>query len=1117
MAGTDVGYYTLPVILSFDGIEKSVNSKLGKAFGDVGKKSSKAFADSTEADLKRATDAYGKLRDKAADALGKVRVEEEKLKKARDGGKADQIAVAEERLLKARRDSTRTNKEAAASYDNLIDGQRRLGVSSKSAGGSLGGMKDAVGGLVAKMGGVAAIAAGAATAIGVVAAAAIAGAKEIYDLGAAFDEVSDKLAIKTGAIGANLTALNDTVKGLAPSTASSIAAIGDVVGQVSQGLGLTGDQLAAVSKNILDLNRMTGQDVNVRELGKAFRAFGVDAADQVGTLDQLLQASQATGLDINSLIGTVIKAGPALREFGLDFGQSAALVGTFEQAGLDADTALGGLRVALKNVAKDGKDPRTAIQGTVTDIKALIDAGRDADAITLASSVFGKSYLPFFDAIKRGDLDMATLNKTLNDNGQTIQELAGNTEDWSEKWQMVKNSVETAISPTASVFFDAINESLADLGDWVIANQDDVIGFFVGLGNAAISATEFVVRSMGAAARSIGEIIAPIGDALGGLMKFQAWVDKNIRGDDKAAEESNKLAESYFSMGEGLLEFADRAETFNADKLRTALNDAGEKAKTAAKETVGLGTEVDKLDGKDIEIPVVVDGIDTASQELDDFFAKYGQMQLNPQLGDPLGATAGALLGAGVDVPMLGGGGSFNSSSRTGSNAGLTQNSLNAKAAIESQFPDITTIGGYRPDAAFPNEHPAGKALDVMIPNWNTPAGKARGDEIAQFLLANAGAYGIDYILWQQRQWNADGTSSPMGNKNNPTDNHMDHVHVHTEGSPQLPGASPPAAPSLTTSLPGSGAMSGAVGGTPGLSSGIDTSRLNVGSQSLNNAYGPGFEPGIGTPGRDEYGAPGYFRVDEKALREAKQRADDAAFAITEAEAAAQKARDARAALDPAIGSDASQIAGADQDVIEAERRAAIARREAADAATDAADVAKGEFTKAKEVDKSKTGKKSKGMGGDSGLGGLGSIASSFLQDTFGFGSFLPDLANLMPLQMADGLMSAAMGPLTGFMEGGLGIQTPGWTPGMSAEQFAQLPGNATANAPFGIPDIGAPPMPAGDAHGGSGTPGPGNVINIDQSQNFNNSPVGSDPAQVEKQRQNNINRAPRLPVGMGG
>lgn len=1063
-SGSDIGYYTLPVILSFDGVEKSVNSKLGKAFGDVGKKSSKAFADNTEADIKRATDAYGKLRDKAADALGKVRVEEEKLAKAREGGKADQVAAAEERLAKARRDSTRINKEAAASHDSLIDAQRRLGSSSSTTAGGLAGMKDAIGGLVGKMGGVAAIAAGAATAIGVVGAAAIAGAKEIYDLGARFDEVSDKLAIKTGATGANLTALNDTIKGLAPTTASSISAIGDVVGSVSQGLGLTGDQLANVSKNILDLNRMTGQDINVRELGKAFRAFGVDAADQVGTLDQLLQASQATGLDINSLIGTVSKAGPALREFGLNFGQSAALVGTFEQAGLDADTALGGLRVALKNMAKDGKDPRTAIQGTVTDIKALIDAGREADAITLAGSVFGKTYLPFFDAIKRGDLDMATLNKTLTDNGQTIQGLAGSTADWSEKWQMVKNSVETAISPTAGVFFDTINASLGDLGNWVIANQDSVIGFFVGLGNAAITAAEFVVHSVGQIARGIGEIIAPIGDVEGAFLKFQAW-QADIRGDTETAKELRAQAEQMFGLGENLTKFADKAESFSADKLRQNLNDAGEKAKAAAAETSNFGEQVDKLDGKTVNVTI---GVSSDRQKLNDIFSQFGGV----------GGAPG----------------------RTGSEQGLTAGSIGTKRAIESAFPAIKQIGGYRPDPKYPNEHPSGKALDVMIPEWNKPSGKSYGDQVAKYLIDNASALGIDYVLWQQRQWNANGTSSAMGDRGSPTENHMDHVHVHTEGSPQLSGATPPPPISpTTTSLPGSSAMPAAISSVPGLSTSIDTSRLTAGSQSLTNAYGPGYQPGIGTPGRNEYGDPGYYRVNEKSLREAKQRAEDAAYAITEADAAAQAARDARAALDPGIGSDASQIAGADKNVRDAERRAALARRDAADAATDAAEVAKGEFTKAQEVTKQAAAKdpKSQAGGKGSGLGELGSIASSFLQDTFGFGSFLPALDGFMPLQMADTLLSYGMN----------------FIPGMNGDQAA-----TTSNSAFGIPDIAAPPMPQDGAHGGTGgMPGPGNIINVDNSQNFNNSPVGSDPAAVEKARQSNINRAPRLPIGMGG
>jgi phage-related minor tail protein len=1070
-AGTDVGYYTLPVILSFDGVEKTVNSKLGKAFGDVGKRSSKAFADGTEVDLKRATDAYGKLRDRAADALGKVRVEEEKLKKAREGGKTDQIAAAEERLSKARRDSTRINKEAAASHDNLIDAQRRLGSSSRNTGGSLGSMKDAVGGLVGKMGGVAAIAAGAATAIGVVGAAAIAGAKEIYDLGAAFDEVSDKLAIRTGATGANLEALNNTIKDLAPSTASSIAAIGDVVGSVSQGLGLTGDQLATVSKNILDLNRLTGQDINVRELGKAFRVLKVDAADQVPVLNQLLQAFQSTGLDINSLIGTVTKAGPALQEFGFNFGQSAALVGTLEQSGLDADTALGGLRIALGNLAKDGRKPREALEGTLNDVKALIDAGREADAITLAKSVFGKSYLPFFDAIKRGNLDVSTLNNTLSDNGQTIEGLAANTEDWSEKWQKVKNSVQTAISPTAGIFFDTINASLAELGNWVIANQDQVIGFFVGLGKAAISAAEFVIDAAGQIARGIGEVIAPIGDIQGAMLKFQAF-QADVRGDTETANELRKQAEEMFGLGEGLIRFADKAESFKADNLRDALDDAGEKAKAAARETSVFGEEIDKLDGKTVNVAI---GISQDRQQLNDIFSQFTTLS-NPS---GIGGAPG----------------------RTGSEEGLTQASIGAKRAIESAFPAIKEIGGYRPDPNYPNEHPAGKALDVMIPNWNTPAGKRYGDGVAKYLLDNASALGIDYLLWQQRQWNADGTSSPMQDLGSPRLNHMDHVHVHTEGTPQLPGARPPApATPSTTSLPGSSAMPSAISATPGLSSAIDTSRLTAGSQALTNAYGPGFEPGIGTPGRNEYGEIGYFRTDERSLREAKQRADDAAYAIVEADAAAQQARDARALLDPAIGSDASQIAGADQAVRDAERRAALARREAADAATDAAEVAKGEFTKAKEVAKTKDPKATKASR-DSGLGALGSIASSFLEETFGFGSLLPALDSFMPLQMADTLIGSALG-FAG------GAQDP-----MSADL---LTSSGTSGAAFGIPDIAAPPMPQGSAHtGGGGAPGP-TIVNVDQSQNFSNSPLGWDPVEVNKERDRNINRAPRLPIGMG-
>ena len=163
-----------------------------------------------------------------------------------------------------------------------------------------------------------------------------------------------------------------------------------------------------------------------------------------------------------------------------------------------------------------------------------------------------------------------------------------------------------------------------------------------------------------------------------------------------------------------------------------------------------------------------------------------------------------------------------------------------------------------------------------------------------------------------------------------------------------------------------------------------------------------------------------------------------------------------------------------------------MARREAANAAQDVAEAMKGDFTKARKEQKQAADKAS--SQGDNGLAGIGGIFGSFLKETLGI-----DISNLMPLQMLGTALNVG---------------------GTMSQSLAEHNGSA---APFGIPEIAAPPMPVGGAHGlTGGLPGPGTIVNVNNSQNFNNSPVGSDPAEVEKQRQNNINRSPRLPVGIG-
>nr|MCH9731740.1 hypothetical protein [Actinomycetes bacterium] len=100
--------------------------------------------------------------------------------------------------------------------------------------------------------------------------------------------------------------------------------------------------------------------------------------------------------------------------------------------------------------------------------------------------------------------------------------------------------------------------------------------------------------------------------------------------------------------------------------------------------------------------------------------------------------------------------------------------------AISAAFPEIAEIGGYRADAL--HWHPDGLAIDVMIPQWDTPAGKALGDRVLAFVQTHANDLGLDHAIWRQAIYNADGTSSGMGDRRSATQNHFDHLHITSIG-----------------------------------------------------------------------------------------------------------------------------------------------------------------------------------------------------------------------------------------------------------------------------------------------------------------------------------------------
>jgi hypothetical protein len=112
--------------------------------------------------------------------------------------------------------------------------------------------------------------------------------------------------------------------------------------------------------------------------------------------------------------------------------------------------------------------------------------------------------------------------------------------------------------------------------------------------------------------------------------------------------------------------------------------------------------------------------------------------------------------------------------------SGLQVKTIWAARAISLLFPQITTIGGYRQDAL--RWHPNGLAIDVMIPDHNSPEGIELGDQIAGYALANAKRWGVDHVIWRQKIYPGLGNPSWTANLGNETANHYDHVHIATNG-----------------------------------------------------------------------------------------------------------------------------------------------------------------------------------------------------------------------------------------------------------------------------------------------------------------------------------------------
>ena len=141
-------------------------------------------------------------------------------------------------------------------------------------------------------------------------------------------------------------------------------------------------------------------------------------------------------------------------------------------------------------------------------------------------------------------------------------------------------------------------------------------------------------------------------------------------------------------------------------------------------------------------------------------------------------ATEAELLAA--SAPVAGQDFQFSLPAGIAPESGLQTHTIWVARAISVMFPEIKTIGGYRQDPL--PWHPNGLAIDVMIPDYHSDEGIALGNQIAGYALAMAKTWGVIHVIWRQGFYPAQAAPSWTANYGNETANHMDHVHIATDG-----------------------------------------------------------------------------------------------------------------------------------------------------------------------------------------------------------------------------------------------------------------------------------------------------------------------------------------------
>ena len=301
-------------------------------------------------------------------------------------------------------------------------------------------------------------------------------------MGAELQDSYNTIRANTGATGDALAGLKDDFKEIIKDVPADFATASSAMAELNTRMGLTGQPLQEMSKQFLNLARVSGVEATaaVKASTRVFGDWGVEAGDSKKTMDMLFRATQVSGVGFEKLSGSLVAFGAPLRAFGFSLEESTALLSKWEKEGVNAELVLGSLKIAQAGFAKAGVPMREGLEDVIEQITKL---GPGADAVGLAMKVFGaRAGGDMAAAILEGRFAIDEYMEGIAGGSDTINAVAADTLSWREEMTMLKSQIIVAMEPAIMALFDGVGhliDGIKLLVGWIRDNLGPVFEAFV--------------------------------------------------------------------------------------------------------------------------------------------------------------------------------------------------------------------------------------------------------------------------------------------------------------------------------------------------------------------------------------------------------------------------------------------------------------------------------------------------------------------------------------------------------------------------------------------------------------------------------------------------------------